>query len=174
MWKTHLWTADRRILWIWFLSSLQLLLLTLLNNVKTYVPINPLTAEWALRALIDFTLSNARWFYSPMGNPLDGKGLSSTESLKKSRLDPVQAWIFSGFCYCLSSINDNLTIIPLNNAKMAVRNYFCYLILKRARFTTFHSLNPLCFSRHLVPWSSASMHSMFLSMSERGKHGVQF
>ena len=37
--------------------------------------VNPLTAEWALRTLIDFTLSNARWFYSSMGNPLDGKGL---------------------------------------------------------------------------------------------------
>ena len=36
---------------------------------------NPLTAEWALRALRDFTLSNARRFYSSMGNPLDGKGL---------------------------------------------------------------------------------------------------
>ena len=38
-------------------------------------PFNPLTAEWALRALIDFTQSNARRFYSSMGNPLDGKGL---------------------------------------------------------------------------------------------------
>ena len=28
-----------------------------------------------LRALTDFTLSNARRFYSSMGNPLDGKGL---------------------------------------------------------------------------------------------------
>ena len=28
-----------------------------------------------LRALIDFTLSNARRFYSPMGNPSAGKGL---------------------------------------------------------------------------------------------------
>ena len=45
-----------------------------INNVKN-VPINPLTAEWVLRALIDFTLSNARRFYSSMGNPLDGKGL---------------------------------------------------------------------------------------------------
>ena len=45
------------------------------NNAKNYVPINPLTAEWALRAPIDFTLSNARRFYSSMGNPLDGKGL---------------------------------------------------------------------------------------------------
>ena len=40
-------------------------------------PINPLTAEWALRALIDFTLSNARRFYSSMGNLLDGKGLKT-------------------------------------------------------------------------------------------------
>ena len=46
------------------------------NNVKNYVPINPLTAECSLRALIDFTLSNARRFYSSMGNPLDRKGLS--------------------------------------------------------------------------------------------------
>ena len=36
---------------------------------------SPLTAEWALRALVDFTLSNARRFYSSMGNALDGKGL---------------------------------------------------------------------------------------------------
>ena len=37
--------------------------------------INPFTAEWALRALRDFTLSNARRFYSSTGNPLAGKGL---------------------------------------------------------------------------------------------------
>ena len=39
-----------------------------------------------LRALIDFTLSNARRFYSSMGNLLDGKGLttSKTMSLLKS------------------------------------------------------------------------------------------
>ena len=46
------------------------------NNVKNYVSINPLTAEGAPRALIDFTLSNARRFYSSKGKPLDGKGLS--------------------------------------------------------------------------------------------------
>ena len=38
---------------------------------------NPLTAEWALRALLDSTLSNARRFYSSMENPLDGKGLNT-------------------------------------------------------------------------------------------------
>jgi len=38
--------------------------------------LNPLTAEWVLRALIDFTLSNARRFYSSMGYPLAGKGLT--------------------------------------------------------------------------------------------------
>ena len=31
----------------------------------------------ALRALIDFTLSHARRFYSSMGNPLDEKGSAS-------------------------------------------------------------------------------------------------
>ena len=43
---------------------------------------NPLTAEWALRALKDFTLSNARRFYSSMGYPLDGKGLRCHTFLK--------------------------------------------------------------------------------------------
>ena len=36
---------------------------------------NPFPLVWVLRALIDFTLSNARRFYSSMGNLLDGKGL---------------------------------------------------------------------------------------------------
>ena len=45
------------------------------NNVKSYVPINPFPSKWVLRALIDFTLSNARRFYSSMGNLLDRKGL---------------------------------------------------------------------------------------------------
>ena len=49
------------------------------SNFNTFAPcsFNPLTAELALRALIDFTLSNARRFYSSMGNPLNGKGLSN-------------------------------------------------------------------------------------------------
>ena len=51
-----------------------------INNVKNYVPINPLTSKWVLRALIDFTLANARRFYSSMGNPLDGKGLTTSKT----------------------------------------------------------------------------------------------
>ena len=43
--------------------------------------VNPLTAECALRALIDFTLSNARRFYSSMGKPLDGKGLNDQRKI---------------------------------------------------------------------------------------------
>ena len=39
--------------------------------------LNPFPFEWVLRALIDFTLSNARRFYSAMGNLLDRKGLRS-------------------------------------------------------------------------------------------------
>ena len=45
----------------------------------TCTSINPLTAEWALRALVDFTLYNARRFYSSMGNPLDGKGINEIQ-----------------------------------------------------------------------------------------------
>ena len=37
---------------------------------KDHYKINPLTAEWVLRALIDFTLSNARRFYMFSGEPL--------------------------------------------------------------------------------------------------------
>ena len=37
--------------------------------------VNPFPSKWVLRALIDFTLSNARRFYSSMGNLLDRKGL---------------------------------------------------------------------------------------------------
>ena len=55
--------------WSTFLASSQCL------RKSNPVALNPLTAAWALRALIDFTLSNARRFYSSMGNPLDGKGL---------------------------------------------------------------------------------------------------
>ena len=43
--------------------------------------LNPLTVEWALRAPVDFTLSNARRFYASMGNPLDGKGLTTPKTM---------------------------------------------------------------------------------------------
>ena len=45
------------------------------SALKRKKGLNPFPAEWVLRALIDFTLSNARRFYSSMGNPLDGRGL---------------------------------------------------------------------------------------------------
>ena len=40
----------------------------LINNAKNYVPVNPSVSVSALMTLIDFTLSNARRFYSSMGN----------------------------------------------------------------------------------------------------------
>ena len=62
-----------------------------------FFPINLLTAEWTLRALIDFTLSNARRFYWSTGNPLDGKGLKITSDengCDKVDIEPsgVQFW----------------------------------------------------------------------------------
>ena len=48
--------------------------------------LNPSTAEWALRALTDFTLFNARRFYLSMGNPLVGKGLTTSKTM--SQLTP--------------------------------------------------------------------------------------
>ena len=66
------------------------------------VVLNPLTAEWALWALMDFTLSNARRFYSSMGNPLDGKGLKFLLSkvnnyrLVNWLLTLAQSWVHCG------------------------------------------------------------------------------
>ena len=54
-----------------------------INNVKNYVPINPFPSKWVLRALIDFTLSNARRFYTSMGNLLDRKGLRKISNKHK-------------------------------------------------------------------------------------------
>ena len=61
------------------------------------LPFNPLTAEWALRVLTDFTLSDARRFYSSMGNPLDGKGLNFTQDKMQPR---EQIQLQKHFIYC--------------------------------------------------------------------------
>ena len=61
-------------------TSLPLILLGIGKKHSFHV-INPLPAEWALRALIDFTLSNARRFYSSKGNPLDEKGLTTSKTM---------------------------------------------------------------------------------------------
>ena len=45
------------------------------NFTKLFCRVNALTAAGTLRILIDFTLSNARLFYSSVGNPLAVKGL---------------------------------------------------------------------------------------------------
>ena len=45
--------------------------------------LNPSVSVSALMILIDFTLSNARRFYSSMGNPSDTEGLMSKQSIEK-------------------------------------------------------------------------------------------
>ena len=72
--------------------------------------INPLTAEWTLRALIDFTLSgaydyhrlltlsNARRFYSSMGNPLAGKGLDDSRKEMNERARSLSSSEHSAPC----------------------------------------------------------------------------
>ena len=49
-----------------------------LMNVFVFIVVNALTAVGALMTLTDFTLSNARRFYSLMGNPfrVESKGLT--------------------------------------------------------------------------------------------------
>ena len=58
------------------LELVGIILIVMDTPMIVFFSINPLTAELVLRALIDFTLSNARRFYSSMGNPLAGKGLN--------------------------------------------------------------------------------------------------
>ena len=48
-------------------------------------PLTPVSAKWQM-ALIDFTLSNARRFYSSMGNPAAVEGL--TKNIKKPSMSP--------------------------------------------------------------------------------------
>ena len=66
--------------------SILMLLSTLMSNFLVFYSSwllkanNPFPSKWVLRALIDFTLSNARRCYSSMGNPLDRKGLKKLVS----------------------------------------------------------------------------------------------
>ena len=55
-------------------------------NIFVFIVVNALTAVGALMTLIDFTLSNARQFYSLMGNPFRGesKGLTLAFSFSDS------------------------------------------------------------------------------------------
>ena len=56
--------------------------------------LNPFPFERVLGALIDFTLSNARRFYSSMGNLSDGKGLTTSKTM--SLLTPSRSNECSG------------------------------------------------------------------------------
>ena len=68
--------------------------------VSLLVTLNALTAVGALMTLIDFTLSNARRFYSSMGNPLAVKGLRNVHKFifgQKKKMIPW--WV----CHLLQS-----------------------------------------------------------------------
>ena len=60
-----------------------------------------------LRALIDFTLSNARRFYSPMGNPLDGKGLTMSKTMSPLYIGETGRRLRERFGEHLRSIRNN-------------------------------------------------------------------
>ena len=79
------------------------------------MPINPLTAEWVHRAFIDFTLAKARRFYSPMGNPLDGKGLKYLRfvyycimfvlTTRRAPVNSILSWLFRWPRSCKKAIS---------------------------------------------------------------------
>ena len=61
-----------------------------MRNLNT--ELNPLRSVGALITLIDFTLSNARRFYSSMGNPSDMKGLKG-----KAAEEPLSRAVYVRF-----------------------------------------------------------------------------
>ena len=63
-----------------------------------------------LRALIDFTLSNARRFYSSIGNSLDGKGLSIFNMFRITKESTTGAY----FCHINGLINMTKTLTQNN------------------------------------------------------------
>ena len=101
------------------------------------------------RALIDFTLSNARRFYSSMGNSLDGKGLTACALCIFSRcrmrkvwglqclilgsLGSMQTWLFFiqvyfwGIFRSLRSFASSLVCFTVNFAEQHVRKMFFLL-----------------------------------------------
>ena len=97
--------------------------------IRIVLPFNPLTAERALRALIDFTLSNARRFYSSMGTPLDGKGLNIRNQLMRALSRKVNVNI----CPVSTSrkIKDEIKVSkgkpPLENQQCVVYHFNCDL-----------------------------------------------
>ena len=65
-----------------------------------------LTAVGALMTLIDFTLSNAREFYSSMGNPLAVKGLNflkagNSEKNGPARIKPFRCVLEHAYIKCI-------------------------------------------------------------------------
>ena len=66
-------------------------------NIFVFIVVNALTAVGALMTLIDFTLSNARRFYSLIGNPFRGesKGLTLAFSFSDSILTEITESAFT-------------------------------------------------------------------------------
>ena len=77
---------------------------------------NPSVSVSALVTLIDFTLSNAKRFYSSMGNPSDTEGLRRTIAAKLpiaqgmlgAEVEEAKSWYFNNFSFIFP-----LLVLPL-------------------------------------------------------------
>ena len=67
-----------------FILSILFVLRTAIMTIHSVI--YPLRSVGTLMTLIDFTLSNARRFYSSMGNPLDMKGLTTSKTIKAASI----------------------------------------------------------------------------------------
>ena len=80
-------------------------------------------------ALIDFTLSNARQFYSSMGNPLGGKGLKELCN-PDSKCRVVFATMALGMGVNIRSVREVTHISP----PRSVREYFTIVVMCASPF----------------------------------------
>ena len=100
------------------------------HNPDYSTSFNAFTAVGALMTLIDFTLSNARQFYSSMGNPLAVKGLMNGQR-RRSRVEtgPSQSqvlvmpvtfnschWQFCNYTFLPGSKWFSLVLLPLKHS----------------------------------------------------------
>ena len=106
------------------------------NQSFRFWSLNPFPFEWVLRALIDFTLSNARRFYSSMGNLLDGKGLR----VKKSQTRSKSIWLF--LFLPVVALSSKQTKIWWDFLNMPFNAIICFNISKGINSSNFTKRDP--------------------------------
>lgn len=105
--------------------------------------LNPSVSVSALMTLPDFSLSNARRFYSSMENPLDGKGLTPSTQIQGLICNQI---IITSYTKLFLIVNLNL---KYTHTSPAVCTWCPFMGATRSSFIVSFSLHfffPICFS----------------------------